>query len=98
MSTGIFADKPPTNFGGSHYRKFPFKDEVRERLGDFRKSYQNLMFLFPFNYCMPPTFLKKHAAKKEFNQRVWNKILNIKPVWHKFQEHGSTFYLNIDYR
>ena len=68
--------------------------------GRLPKSYQNLMFLSPFTAC-PPTFHKKHAAqrsKKEFNQRVWNKILNIKPAWHKFQEHGNTFYLNIDYR
>jgi hypothetical protein len=41
---------------------------------------------------MFPNFHKNYDLKKD----VWNKILNINPVWVTFQEHGSSFYVNIE--
>jgi hypothetical protein len=69
------------------------KGEVRENLGDFRKSIQILTILSPLLH-VPLPFTKWTCCTmilKRMQLRVWNKISN--PVWVKFQEHGSSFYV-----
>ena len=76
-----------------------FKGEVRENLGDFRKSIQILTLLSPLPHVSLP-FTKmnvllydlKKDAINEFGINYW--ISN--PVWVTFQEHGSSFYVNIE--
>jgi hypothetical protein len=75
------------------------KGEVRENLGDFRKSIQILTFLSPLPH-VPLPFTKtnvlhydlKKDAINEFGIKYWTS----NPVWVTFQEHGSSFYVNIE--
>jgi hypothetical protein len=75
------------------------KGEVRENLGDFRKSIQILTFLSPLPH-VPLPFTKtnvlhydlKKDAINEFGIKYWTSNL----VWVTFQEHGSSFYVNIE--
>jgi hypothetical protein len=72
---------------------------VRENLGDFRKSIQILPFLSPLPH-VPLPFTKmnvlhydlKKDAINEFEIKYWTS----NPVWVTFQEHGSSFYVNIE--
>jgi hypothetical protein len=75
------------------------KGEVRENLGDFRKLIQILTFLSPLPHVLLP-FTKtnvlhcnlKKDAINEFGIKYWTS----NPVWVTFQEHGSSFYVNIE--
>ena len=72
---------------------------MRENLGDFWKFIQILTFLSPLPYVLLPFTktnvlhwdLKKDAINK-FGIKYWTSI----PVWVTFQEHGSSFYVNIE--
>jgi hypothetical protein len=72
---------------------------VREYLGDFRKPIQILTFLSPLPH-VPLHFTKtnvlhydrKKGAINEFGIKYWTS----NPVWVTFQEHGSSFYVNIE--
>jgi len=68
--------------------------EVRENLGDFRKSIQILTFLsslphvpLPFTKTNVLHYDLKKDAINEFGIKLWTSI----PVWVTFQEHGSPF-------
>ena len=75
------------------------KGEVRENLGDFRKLIQIWTFLSPLLH-VPLPFTKmnvlhydlKKDAINEFGIKYWTS----NPVWVTFQEHGSSFYVNIE--
>jgi hypothetical protein len=70
------------------------KGEVRENLGDFRKSIQILTFLSPLPFTKTNVLhydLKKDAIN-EFGIKYWTS----NPVWVTFQEHGSSFHVNIE--
>ena len=72
------------------------KGEVRENLGDFRKLIHILTFLSPLPHVPLPfrknrTMLLKGAIN-EFGIKYWTS----NPVWVTFQEHGSSFYVNIE--
>ena len=75
------------------------KGEVMENLGDFRKSIQILTFFSPLPH-VPLPFTKtnmlhndlKKDAISEFGIKYWTS----NPVWVTFQEHGSSFYVNIE--
>ena len=75
------------------------KGEMRENLGDFRKLIQILTFLSPLPH-VPLPFTKtnvlhydlKKGAINEFGIKYWAS----NPVWVTFQEHRSSFYVNID--
>ena len=75
------------------------KGEGRENLGDSRKSIQILAFLFPLPH-VPIPFTKmnvlhydlKKDAINEFGIKYWTS----NPVWVTFQEHVSSFYVNIE--
>ena len=75
------------------------KGEVRENLGNFRKSIQILTFLSPLPH-VPLSFTKtnvlhydlKKDAINEFGIKYWTST----SVWVTFQEHGSSFYMNIE--
>jgi hypothetical protein len=67
------------------------KGEVRENLGDFRKSIQILTFLSPLLHVPLPftkrtccTIILKKDAINELGIKYWTS----NPVWVKFQEHG----------
>jgi hypothetical protein len=78
---------------------FSLSLDLRENLGDFRKSIQILTFLFPLLH-VPLPFTKtnvlhydlKKDAINEFGIKYWTS----NPVWVTFQEHGSSFYVNIE--
>jgi hypothetical protein len=67
--------------------------------GRLPKIDQNFNVSFPTTAC-PPTFHKtsvvhndlKKDAINEFGIKYWTS----NPVWVKFQEHGSSFYVNIE--
>ena len=75
------------------------KGEGRENLGDSRKSIQILAILFPLPH-VPIPFTKmnvlhydlKKDAINEFGIKYWTS----NPVWVTFQEHVSSFYVNIE--
>ena len=69
------------------------EDEVRENLWDFRKASKILSF-FPLKLHVLLPFTKQICCTtiNKFGIKYW--ISN--PVWVKFQEHGSSFYVNIE--
>jgi hypothetical protein len=75
------------------------KGEVRENLGDFRKSIQILTFLSPLPHVPLPftkTNVLHYDLKKDAINKFGIKYWTSNPVWVKFQEHGSSFYVNIE--
>ena len=75
------------------------KGEVRENLGDFRKSNQILTFLSPLLHVPLPftkTNVLHYDLKKDAINKFGIKYWTSNPVWVKFQEHGSSFYVNIE--
>jgi hypothetical protein len=71
------------------------KGEVRENLGDFRKSIQILTFLSPLPH-VPLPFTKTNNDLKRMQLTSGIKYWTSNPVWVTFQEHGSFFYVNIE--
>ena len=72
------------------------KGEVRENLGDFRKSIQILTFLSPLPHVPLPFTKTNYDLKKDAINKFGIKYWTSNPVWVKFQEHGSSFYVNIE--
>jgi hypothetical protein len=71
------------------------KGEVRENLGDFRKSIQILTFLSPLPH-VPLPFTKTNNDLKRMQLTSGIKYWTSNPVWVTFQEHESFFYVNIE--
>ena len=73
---------------------------MRLKSGRLPKIDPNFNVSFPTTAC-PPTFHKtnmlhndlKKDAINEFGIKYWTS----NPVWVKFQEHGSSFYLKVEY-
>ena len=75
------------------------KGEVRENLGDFRKSIQILTFLYSLPHIPLPftkTNVLHYNLKKDAIDEVGIKYWTSNPVWATFQEYGSSFYVNIE--
>jgi hypothetical protein len=75
------------------------KGEVRENLGDFRKSIQILTFLSPLPHVPLPftkTNVLHYDLKKDAIDKFGIKYWTSNPVWVTFQEYGSSFYMNIE--
>jgi hypothetical protein len=64
---------------------------VRENLGDFRKSIKKNNVSFPTTAC-PPTFHKTNVLHNDLKKDAINEF----GIWVKFQEHGRSFYVNIE--
>ena len=91
----IFLESNPLQFQGSPHivKTGPLswlKDEVRENLGDFRKSIQISTFLSPLPHVPLPftkrtccTMILKKDAINEFGIKYWTS----NTVWVKFREH-----------
>ena len=74
---------------------------MRENLGDFRKSIQILTFLSPLPHVPLPftntnNDLKNWARSAITEFGLLMKYWTSNPVWVTFQEHGSSFYVNIE--
>ena len=100
----FYSDSSDTTVPGltTHWLDFSLswlKGDVRENLGDFRKSIQILTFLFPLSH-VPLPFTKTNVLHNNLKKDAINdfgiKYWTLNHVRVTFQEHGSSFYVNIE--